>query len=137
MNGLLVAALAFGSGCSVWGDLDGHYALGALSGAPVGKRVAAGISFTCAIAGTSAPGQVRCWGANEVGQLGRGAASDSEGEPADVLLEEATELGDATPLNDATWIDAAGNHACALTGGGQVYCWGDALGFYSISGTPA
>ena len=77
--------------------------------------VAAGGEFTCAVLGD---GGVRCWGANDRGQLGDGTTTfspvpvDVKGLPAAPSLAVAVATG---------WA-----HACAVVSpGGQVYCWGD------------
>lgn len=71
--------------------------------------VAAGVDFTCALLGS---GEVTCWGANAVGQLGN---SDPAQNAAGNLVQG---------IDDAVAITADGTHACALRGGGQVSCWG-------------
>lgn len=71
----------------------------------------AGNDHTCAIMKT---GEVKCWGANESGQLGDGSLTnqlkpvDVEGLPGDVIA-----------------LSAGFAHTCALTSQGQVLCWGD------------
>jgi alpha-tubulin suppressor-like RCC1 family protein len=71
--------------------------------------VAAGFAHTCAI---TAGGTVKCWGANEHGQLGDGTATD-HAIPVDVALPAS-----------ATAIAAGYVHTCAIAGG-AAYCWGD------------
>lgn len=83
-----------------------------------GQAVAAGgddsVGFTCAL--TSQAG-THCWGANNYGQLGNGAAGP--GADSDVPVQVAR-LGGAVQM-----VDAGGFHACAVTGAGGVWCWGD------------
>ncbi|MCY1005959.1 hypothetical protein OV079_10345 [Nannocystis pusilla] len=72
---------------------------------------------TCA---TLAGGALKCWGANEDGQLGLGdtvARGDGPGEMGDAL--PVVELG-------AEVVSVAANerHACAVLAGGAVKCWG-------------
>lgn len=78
--------------------------------APFRSTVAAGNDFSCAVTTKST---VRCWGANDAGQLGDGTFSPHP-EPVAV-----------TGVTDAVAVTAgSGGHACALTGSGEVQCWG-------------
>ena len=70
--------------------------------------VSAGSEFSCLRSG----GEVWCWGANDVGQLGRGSRGSSAG-PVRVLA-----------IDDAIAISCGANHACAILGDGRVMCWG-------------
>lgn len=80
-------------------------------------EVALGDAHTCALLDN---GDVKCWGANNFGQLGQGDTSNRGLVPAglgDALL--------AIPLGrPATAITAGRNHACALLDNGVVKCWG-------------
>jgi alpha-tubulin suppressor-like RCC1 family protein len=80
------------------------------------KDLALGDSHTCVLLTT---GAVRCWGRNDVGQLGYG---------------NSTNLGDNEPINNLPDVSltgtvrklVAGNaHTCALTFAGTLRCWGD------------
>lgn len=71
--------------------------------------VSAGFAHTCAV---TAGGRVRCWGANEHGQLGDGTRTDRP-TPADVSLPAP-----------ATAVAAGYVHTCAVAAG-EVFCWGD------------
>jgi len=109
------------NGVECWGSNDhGQLGTGAAadSSTPVavsGLRpgviaVAAGGSHTCAL---TAAGGVKCWGANDSGQLGNGSTVNSR-TPVDV-----------TGLTGGVIAIAAGGaHTCALTAAGSVKCWG-------------
>lgn len=62
-------------------------------------------------------GALWCWGANDHGQLGRGAIGGTQPTPAPV-----TALKDGTKVVQAAmgW-----EYSCALTDAGDVWCWGD------------
>src|SRR5262249_14912917 len=71
--------------------------------------VSAGDSHSC---GLTATGQVRCWGANDRGQLGvTGSGSNT------ALLVPG--------IANASAIAAGNKFACALVANGTVRCWGD------------
>ena len=72
--------------------------------------IAAGDTFTRALL-TS--GGVKCWGADAFGQIGDGTVDYSRPTPTDVL-----------GLSGVIAITADGEHACAITSGGAVKCWG-------------
>lgn len=74
--------------------------------------LAAGSDFSCALV---MDGSVRCWGRNDVGQLGDGTRNDS--------ATPVTVVG----LTGASAIAANGAHACAVLANGSVRCWGDNL----------
>lgn len=92
------------------GDGDG---LVASSAAPVAgitaRAISAGRDATCA---QLADGGVRCWGANELGQLGDGS-HDDRSRPVDVPVPAGTEQ-----------VIAASDFACVRTASADVWCWG-------------
>jgi alpha-tubulin suppressor-like RCC1 family protein len=73
-----------------------------------------GGSHTCALV---VGGGVKCWGANEFGQLGNGNTANAYA-PVDV----------AGLIAGATTVSAGTNHTCAVTTGGAVKCWGSNRG---------
>jgi alpha-tubulin suppressor-like RCC1 family protein len=73
--------------------------------------VAAGTSHTCAVA---SDGTVKCWGRNDQGQAGTGAAGADVDSPSDVA-----------GLAGATAVAAGVAHTCAVESpSGTVFCWG-------------
>jgi alpha-tubulin suppressor-like RCC1 family protein len=86
----------------------------ALSGV---SRVAAGTAFACALNSPGVNGTVRCWGANNTGQLGDGTVLQR---PRPVVVKATATTG----LKGVTAIAAGGSSACALLTNGAVRCWG-------------
>jgi alpha-tubulin suppressor-like RCC1 family protein len=93
------------------------------------RTVRAGVNHSC---GLSTSGEAFCWGYNERGALGVGTFS------------KAAPQGIATPTpvmdgHSFVAIDV-GNHTCATTATGDVYCWGfnffGALGIGTITPSP-
>ena len=74
-------------------------------------QVAAAYRFSCAL--TTGDG-VTCWGYNVDGELGDNTGSDS---PVPVDVQGLT--------SGVAAIAVGQSHACALTTGGGVKCWGD------------
>ncbi|MGB2694126.1 MAG: flexitail domain-containing putative surface protein [Dehalococcoidia bacterium] len=71
-----------------------------------------GLAHTCTLL---ASGEVLCWGANEVGQLGSGAGNTTERPKPGAVLG----LSDA-----ATTLAVGGLHSCALLQDTGAQCWG-------------
>jgi alpha-tubulin suppressor-like RCC1 family protein len=77
---------------------------------PAATLVGAGDHFSCAV---TTSGGVKCWGSNQYGKLGDGT-NVHRSRPTDVLGLTAGAARVAVGLD----------HACALTNGGAVKCWG-------------
>ncbi|CAE7241672.1 UVR8 [Symbiodinium sp. CCMP2592] len=78
-------------------------------------QISAGRYFTCAVLGDHS---VRCWGRNELGQLGQGHNVD---QPL------VTPSLPSTPLGDGTYVlkvVAGAYHACAVLQDESLKCWG-------------
>jgi alpha-tubulin suppressor-like RCC1 family protein len=81
-------------------------------------ELTAGEAHTCA---RLDDGAVRCWGANDAGQLGLGH-TDVIGDDERPDAASPLELGGG-PLE----LVAGARHTCALLGDGRVICWGEGL----------
>lgn len=79
-----------------------------------------GDSHTCAV---TTEGQVKCWGRNELGQLGIGTNSDLFGSNPNPLDTCANELCEE-PLSNIVDVSTGDSHTCALTEDATVKCWG-------------
>lgn len=73
--------------------------------------LSAGGRHACTV---TAPGAVRCWGANASGQVGDASFVDAYS-PKDVT----------GVIGTAVDVAAGGTHTCAVTQTGAVQCWGD------------
>ena len=78
----------------------------------INDQLSAGDSFTCAVANG---GKVQCWGNNAGGQLGDGTNMSTNKAEAIALAGNGVQ---------ATKVLAGNYHACALTDGGVIQCWG-------------
>jgi hypothetical protein len=82
-------------------------------------ELSAGVFHSCA---RFANGTVKCWGRNDLGQLGLGHTFDRG--------DDANEMGDALPTIDlgtgrtAAKLTGSGPHTCARLDDGRVKCWG-------------
>ena len=63
-------------------------------------------------------GNVKCWGDGK--SLGDGT-DIAKNYPVNIIEAE----GSVTPLSGIIQISSGSEHACALTNGGNVKCWGD------------
>jgi len=77
------------------------------------QTIAVGQSHTCAI---TANGGAFCWGRGSWGQLGNRANTVSIGSPVAVAVPAGEQF---------VAVSSFSEHSCALTGAGDVYCWGE------------
>ncbi|MGI6524745.1 MAG: hypothetical protein ACOX2O_05550 [Bdellovibrionota bacterium] len=82
------------------------------------QSVSASLNNTCGVT-TDSNKNVYCWGSNEYGQLGNGSAEDS----SVPVMVKGGEQGGAF-LNGVSQVAAGYYHTCAVTTGGELYCWG-------------
>ena len=112
------------------GEMGDNLAPIALGAGRTATAIAAGDVHSCALLDS---GAVKCWGANDAGQLGQGDTEfrgDGAGEMGDNLAPVGLGVG-----RTATAITAGGVHTCALLDDGSVKCWGD--GAFGQLGTGA
>ena len=85
--------------------------------------IEAGLSHTCAVV---AGGEARCWGRDDIHQLGDSATCDTVDQPAPVaVLRESDDM----PLERATIISAGNKFTCAASHTPDaLLCWGDNAG---------
>jgi alpha-tubulin suppressor-like RCC1 family protein len=88
----------------------------AVTGLASAIAIAAGTRHSCALL---AGGKVFCWGRNNEGQAGKGAAGATEPSPVPVAG-----IGGSGVLSGAMAITAGRNHNCAVLLAGSVACWG-------------
>ena len=77
----------------------------------IAKAIGMGSGHTCALLDDNS---VKCWGRNDLGQLGAG-------DNAHKNVPTAVNLGDG---RSATAISVGSNHSCALLDDNSVKCWG-------------
>ncbi len=83
------------------------------------KAISTGLHFSCAILNNNA---VKCWGRNQVGQLGLGNTVD-RGRQSNLMGDQLPEV-DLGTGQTAIDIEAGLYHACAILDNGSVKCWG-------------
>ena len=115
-------ALVLGGQVACWGfESDGQLGNGVIAdegvatpilvqGITNATQISAGGFHTCALLSDHT---IKCWGYNNVGQLGNGSLDDSA---TPVLVSGIT---------DATQVSAGYSHTCAVLSNGTVKCWGD------------
>jgi alpha-tubulin suppressor-like RCC1 family protein len=84
------------------------------------RSIASGVSFTCAALDD---GTARCWGRNDLFQLGTGASGASVGTRPEQMGAALRPVAFPEGAGRARQVAAGAAHACALAEGG-TYCWG-------------
>ena len=140
-GGHLTCAITSDNGVRCWGyDMDGalgdNFKSGGSSGVPVDvcadascltnlsgvTAVAAGYDHACAL--TTAQG-VKCWGINDVGELGASTTGNCYGHPCSTTpVDVCADSSCLTALSGVTAISVGSDHTCALLSSGGVKCWG-------------
>jgi alpha-tubulin suppressor-like RCC1 family protein len=97
-----------------------------LPGGATVRALSAGTAHTCAV---DQSGGVWCWGADDRGQLGLGAAGPDVATPTAVsslpsASASANANANASASAAATSVAAGGAHSCASLGDTSVWCWG-------------
>ena len=82
-------------------------------------QIAAGGDHTCAL---TSQGNILCWGKNDQGQMGLGNSDVADKEAPVKVVDVADST---TPLSGIIQISVGSEHTCALTSGGNVWCWGE------------
>ena len=97
--------------------LDGPTSI-AMPGSESAEYVAIGGESACAIL---ANGRVACWGRNDQGQAGSERSVRESG-----CLAEACEMSPRLirSIGQVVGLSVGGEHACAVTATGHLYCWG-------------
>lgn len=96
------------------GDAPGDVPTPALELGGAAVQLAAGGHHTCALL---EDGALRCWGANESGQLGQARAGDIGDEPGEMPPRR---IG----VDGVVQVVAGANHTCTLHDDGTARCWG-------------
>ena len=82
------------------------------------EQIATGTNYSCALLSNH---RVKCWGANDSGQLGIGS-DDGLAHRTPVYVQTSEQ--DSTPLEGVTQIAAGGKTTCAVLLDKTVKCWG-------------
>jgi alpha-tubulin suppressor-like RCC1 family protein len=81
-------------------------------------------THTCAVTNS---GNLYCWGENNGGRTGIGVTTGSSLTPVRVLRGQASQVetdNDGTYLTNMSKVSAGGDHVCAFSDSGNLYCWG-------------
>jgi alpha-tubulin suppressor-like RCC1 family protein len=95
---------------------DDYKVVNELSGVVL-SSISAGANYNCGLADVpDTNSNVLCWGRNGVGQLGRGTTGTASPTAAPISAPRSVLF---------RLVETGQNHACALTEGDQLYCWGN------------
>jgi cysteine-rich repeat protein len=97
------------------GDQPGEMPPATIDVGPYPVALEAGANFNCVLLGNE---ELRCWGQNTSGQLGRGHVNPIGDGPAE-MPPIATNVG-----GEIAQLALGATHACALLVNGQLRCWG-------------
>jgi alpha-tubulin suppressor-like RCC1 family protein len=105
-------------GSNHWGELgDGTLTSRVTMASPTGLsgvvQIETSQSNTCAITSLAGTRALKCWGANESGQVGNGSTATTVRSPAVV------------PITSPLQVSLGPTHACALRTDGTMACWGN------------
>lgn len=87
----------------------------------------AGVSVTCAVL---ANGEAKCWGLNQIGQLGQGDRTN-RGSAADTMGANLKPIS-LPSGRKATQVGIGNRHVCVVLDKKDIVCWGD--GSYGVLG---
>lgn len=84
--------------------------------------VSAGDMHTCAVIEVAQTHELRCWGANDYGQLGNGVSFP--GDPNTITYPDASRVSGE---RDWAAVSAGARHTCGITQSRELFCWGELL----------
>ncbi len=123
-------AVTTGGGVKCWGDNSyGELGDGTTTGSTIPldvmaltsgvTAVSAGGDHACAV---TMAGGLKCWGANQFGQLGVGTSSGPQ--TCGATTCSTTQLDVMSLTSGVAAVSAGGSHTCAVTMAGGLKCWG-------------
>ena len=148
ISGTSACALTVNSGLRCWGyGLNGRLGTGATSnvGNSAGNTIANLVdidmeapadtvdsadqvvtdfaNFNHMVCATNAAGKIKCWGKNDVGQLGLGnTTATNTGTPADYSWMDFGSK--VVQFSGEHYNGTTGRHICVITESDEIYCWG-------------
>lgn len=119
VGALLALGAAEGQGCEAGGWVPIGSDLPDRPGTAPALRIAGGGDFSCALEHDE---RVRCWGSNQVGQLG--LDREIVGDAIESVPSEPVEAAEGGLLEGVKQIALGDREACARLTGGGLRCWG-------------